>query len=166
MGTLIVATLAGLFVMAVVLALIRRSIRMAAAPGVDPRWLTEFSVESYGPMTRLLNEEDYRFLASQKGYEPGLAKKLRRERRIVLKMYLSSLGSDFNRLHRAARVLAVYAPDTNIASTLLSSYVTFWWGMVQVRARLLVPGVSVDVAGLLVSVSSVRQRLAPVLPAA
>ena len=35
--------------------------------GVDPVWLRNFSVSSYRPMERLLNEDDMAFLKAQSG---------------------------------------------------------------------------------------------------
>jgi hypothetical protein len=56
-------------------------------------------------MRGLLSDEDFRFLARQPGFDFSLYRKLRRERLLIFRQYLSRLISDFNRLHTTARVL-------------------------------------------------------------
>lgn len=72
-------------------------------------WLEEFSAESYRTMERLLNEQDYVFLASQAGFEPSIARRLRRERVGIFQSYLRGMIRDFHRLLKVARFITVFA---------------------------------------------------------
>jgi hypothetical protein len=72
---------------------------------ITPEWLESFSVASYYPMQGLLSDEDFRFLARQPGFDFSLYRKLRRERLLIFRQYLSRLILDFNRLHTTARFL-------------------------------------------------------------
>src|SRR5688572_20360045 len=74
-------------------------------------WLDTFSVTRYRPMERLLSKEDFEFLASQPGYDPGMSRKLRAERRRIFRSYLRQLRIDFIRLHQVARLLVLYSPE-------------------------------------------------------
>src|SRR5688500_15536009 len=61
-------------------------------------WLDSFSISRYRPMERLLSEDDYEFLAAQPGYEPSIARNLRKQRRRVFRTYLQQVSRDFARL--------------------------------------------------------------------
>ena len=74
---------------------------------VDPEWLKNFSVSSYRPMERLLDEGDIRFLTEHPGYEPGMENRLRADRRRIFRLYLKNLGRDF------ARTLRKYLQDSD-----------------------------------------------------
>src|SRR5512138_3272273 len=49
----------------------------------------------YRPMERLLQRDDFRFLASQPGFSPRLGRRFRRERRRIFRAYFRSLKRDF-----------------------------------------------------------------------
>ena len=113
-------------------------LRRLTEPGVgqeDIQRIEGFSVVAYGPMARLLLEEDVEFLRSQPGYEPGLERKLRKQRVKTFRAYLRSLGKDFNALHRAARTLVAHAPEDQpeLAGQLFRQGLTFWAGMALVQ---------------------------------
>lgn len=115
-------------------------LRRLTEPGVgqeDIQRIEGFSVSSYGPMYRLLEEEDVEFLRSQPGYEPGLERKLRKQRVRIFRGYLRSLGRDFNALHRAARTLVAHAPEDQpeLASQLFRQGLTFWSRMAMVQVE-------------------------------
>ena len=82
-----------------------RLFRRCEMSEITPEWLESFSVTAYYPMQGLLSDEDFRFLARQPGFDFSLYRKLRRERLLIFRQYLSRLISDFNRLHTVARVL-------------------------------------------------------------
>src|SRR5271166_3889725 len=63
------------------------------------------SLAHYEPMTRLLADEDFQFLAAQPGYRPEIGAKFRRERTRIFRMYLRELARDFHRLHAEARAM-------------------------------------------------------------
>lgn len=132
--------------------------------GVDPAWHKDFSVEKYRPLERLLSEDDVRFLKEQPGYEPGMEKAFRRERRKVFRSYLKNLGQDFNRLHSALRLMVLYAPETeaNLATKLVQQKAVFFAGLAMVHLRLCLHGFGlgqVDVGDLVNTLAGMREAL-------
>ena len=137
---------------------------------VNPDWLRSFSVEQYRPMERLLLEEDVEFLRSQPGYEAGMEKDLRLQRRKVFRAYLRCLGQDFNRLHLALRLLVLHAPEdrSDLAVTLVRQKLVFFGGLglAHLKLSLHALGVgSVDVRGLVSVLETMRYELRSLLPA-
>lgn len=130
-----------------------RLLRRRHAPEIDARWLAEFSPARYRPMQRLLAEEDLEFLAAQPGYAPSLGRRFRMERRRVFSAYLRNLSRDFERLHRAARVLLLSAPEDrpDYAAALVRQRISFERALLLVRCRLLlnlIGGGAIDVSRL------------------
>ncbi len=82
-----------------------RLFRRCEISEITPEWLESFSVTAYYPMQGLLSDEDFRFLARQPGFDFSLYRKLRKERLLIFRQYLSRLILDFNRLHMTARLL-------------------------------------------------------------
>jgi hypothetical protein len=127
----------------------------------------EFSLVRYEPMLRLLGDEDFEFLASQPGYRPEIGKKLRRNRRHILRLYLRELAADFHRIHALARKIVAESPaeNSNLVSVLMRQQIAFWRAMAILEFRLLTPGLGqVDVRGLVEAIESMRldvRRLAP-----
>jgi len=70
---------------------------------VTDEWLDAFSPANYAGMAGLLSDEDFRFLASQPGFDLSLYKKLRRERMLIFRQYMTRLILDFNRLYAATQ---------------------------------------------------------------
>ena len=64
-----------------------------------------------GPIRRSQHPADLSYAASRGGRE--LAKRLRRERKNVILLYLDSLRSDFEQLLRIARVVALLSPEVS-----------------------------------------------------
>jgi hypothetical protein len=88
--------------------ILARLFRRCEMSEITPEWLESFSVTAYYPMQGLLSDEDFRFLARQPGFDFSLYRKLRKERLLIFRQYLSRLISDFNRLHAAARALIAH----------------------------------------------------------
>jgi hypothetical protein len=65
---------------------------------VTGEWLAELSTDRYRPMLRLLQEDDWRFLRDQHGFQPEIEKSLRRQRVQIFQGYLRMLRADFRRL--------------------------------------------------------------------
>ena len=105
---------------------------------VTTEWLGELSDDRYRPMLRLLEESDFRFLRTQKGYTPALEKRLRCRRVETFLDYLHMLESDFKRVCLAVKVLMVQSefdrPD--LASALIHRQLTFAWGVLLLQFRL------------------------------
>ena len=76
---------------------------------VDVEWLNGFSISRYQVMERLLSRSDYDFLKSQPGYSKAIGRRLRRERCVVFRRYMSCLMRDFGRLEAAIFLCAAAA---------------------------------------------------------
>jgi hypothetical protein len=103
------------------------------------RCIDDISVERYRPMTRLLSQEDFRFLRSQPGYTPKLESRFRAHRCRIFHGYLTSLRSDFRWVCTALKILMLQSnfdrPD--LASALMRNQMVFTWGIARVRCQLL-----------------------------
>jgi len=105
-------------------------------PSVE--WCNQFSIARYRPMERLFSEGDFGFLAGQPGYSPGMSRRLRTTRRRIFRQYLRCLGRDFSRLHAAARLLSVLAPQDrpDLAIALFRQRLQFRYALATVHSRL------------------------------
>jgi hypothetical protein len=103
-----------------------------------PDWTSDFSVDRYRPMFRLMADEDIRFLRSQPGSTPALVKRLRRQRYRVFCGYLHSLELDFHQAFDALVLVMVHsqADRRDIVRALMVSRLKFVFGVWRVRARL------------------------------
>jgi hypothetical protein len=104
-------------------------------------WLDDFSLDTYRPMERLLNEEDYRFLERQPGYQPAIARQLRAERKRIFRAYLRQLARDFGRLVSIGELIMVGSQQdrTDLARTIASAQRQFYWNIACVEVSLVVP---------------------------
>ena len=93
-------------------------------------------------MERLLDENDYRFLAQQPGYRRYIADELRAERKKVFQLYLSELVRDFNALVRIARLMLVYAPQDSpeLARAIFRTQCAFYYQVTLTHLYLAAPG--------------------------
>lgn len=131
---------------------------------LDPQWLAEFSSARYRPMERLLAAEDSAFLAAQPGFTRAMRRRFLAERRRIFRIYLRNVARDFERLHRAARVLMLCAPDDrpDYAAALVRERLAFERTMVLVRLRLLVnwmSGATVEVHGLVGALETMNAQV-------
>lgn len=125
------------------------------------------------PMARLLEESDFRFLASQPGFTPKIASTLRRRRIRVFRAYLDALAGEFNALHRELRIMALYAETdrSDFAATLVRYKLNFGFNLFLVRLRMAFFWLGIQPADTSVLVSTIESmrmewtRLAP-MPAA
>src|SRR5271156_3392959 len=129
---LTVAILAAVFLFVFWKLAVRPDIRM-----VDVAWLDSFSLASYAPMERLLDQTDFAFLASQPGCDPRIAKTLLVRRRQAFNGYLRMLIRDFNQLHAIARWMLVYSPADRpaFARALRRQYAMFFLAVFGVRCK-------------------------------
>jgi hypothetical protein len=115
-------------------------------------------------MERLLGAEDLAFLAAQPGFTRAVRRRFRAGRRKIFRAYLRNLARDFGRLHRAARMLMLCAPQDrpDFAAALVRQRVLFERTMLLVRWRLLVnwaSGAAVDVSGLVTALENMNARV-------
>ena len=128
------------------------------------------SLDKYKPMERLLQEDDFRFLAAQPGYSPQLGRRFRTERRRIFRGYLRNLKRDFGRVSFAFQLLIVHSAEDrgDLASMLIRQRLLFALGMLAVEGRLLLHAAgigTVEVSGLIRSLEAMqfqmRQLLTP-----
>ncbi len=160
---LIAALVAGSTAFALAL-LLHRLVSPSRCELVSPEWLSRFSVARYRPMERLFSEEDYRYLARQKGYNPRIASRLRRERIKVFRGYLRCISGDFRRLEAAISFWMARAPQDrpDLAKALLKKRLLFSYAMVMAEWRLLLYGFGLgpaDVHRLVGSLDDMRLHL-------
>ncbi len=111
-----------------------------------PQLAAEFSGrDKYGPVERLFDSADTRFLRTRTGNSGELEKKLLRSRRRVMRSYLRVLRRDFEQAWNVGRFLAPFSDDPNFGVTLVTQLVTFYrlYACVEVRmlAQTYQPGV-------------------------
>ena len=157
--------LAVVAILGVIFALLFRKMasRFNASQPID-EWLVNFSVDSYAPMERLLDEHDFIFLAEQPGYDPRIARRLRVERKEIFKGYLRRLVCDFNQLLRIAKFMVVFGSrdQGEFAKSLFRQQLTFYFAVCLLRCRLaLYPAVTGtwDVGKLIAAVQDFRNHL-------
>jgi hypothetical protein len=126
------------------------------------------SLEKYRPMERLLQEQDFRFLAAQPGFSPRLGRRFRTERRRIFRGYLRNLRKDFGRVSLAFRVLIVHSVEDrgDLAQSLMRLRVMFVLGMLAVEGRLLLHAAglgTVNVGGLVESLETMHAQMRMVL---
>jgi hypothetical protein len=156
-----IGSLAGLLWALTRIALHRR--RVAAWQDRDDS--ATFSLDRYEPMGRLLAEEDLLFLKSQPGYRPEMGARWKRERRRILRMYLSDLKDDFRRLHAQARKLAAHSDvdSADLVKVLMKQQVTFFWTTSYLEFRLALERLGMgktDVARFIELIEAMRLDLA------
>jgi hypothetical protein len=149
----------------VVLVLVFLAFKMSRyrnAPSPDFSF-NDFSLMRYQPMTRLLSSQDLEFLAAQPGCRPETLARLRRDRRRIFRMYLRDLVADFQALHAAARKMAASSPEpqAQLIASLLRQQVTFWFALLSIETRLLLPQAGgLDIGELIASVEALRLDVA------
>jgi hypothetical protein len=155
---------------AVLAFLFRRLIAGPKSLPVSVNWINDLSVARYRPMERLLSEEDYRFLASQPGFDKRSLRRIRAERRKVFRGYLACLSRDFSLVGAALRLMMMYSAQDRpeLAGILYKQQALFALGMLAVQWRLVLHtcGVgTVDVSGLVRAMESMRMELRLMIPA-
>jgi hypothetical protein len=162
--TILVAVVIALGFAAAFVAVFRRLLRADHAAPVDAAWLAAFSPARYLPMARLLNVEDLAFLGAQPGSTRACGQKFRAERRVIFRKYLRNLARDFERLHRAARMLLLCAPQDrpDYAAALVRQRIRFAATVVLVRWRLLlnwIGGAAVDTSPLVEALEAMNAQV-------
>jgi hypothetical protein len=151
--------------------LFRILLRRTRAGVCDPlEWLDDFSAADYRPMERLLDARDGAFLASQTGFQPSIARRLRRQRIGIFQSYLRGMIRDFHRLLRIARFITVYASQDSASfeADLWSLRWRFYRCLMAAEARLAlsVMGLgAVDARGLLTSLERMQFYTQSLIPA-
>jgi hypothetical protein len=150
--------------------LFRRLIAGPKSLPVSVDWINDLSIGRYRPMERLLSEEDFRFVASQPGFDKRMLRRIRSERRRVFRGYLASLSRDFSLVGAALRLMTMYSAQDrpDLAGLLYKQQALFALGMLAVHWRLLLHACGlgrVDVRGLVRAMESMRLELRQMIPA-
>src|ERR1700730_1528076 len=128
-------------------------------------WFESFSLDSFAPMERLLDQSDFEFLSQQPAYRPEIGSRLLKERKKLFLGYLRILIGDFNQLLRIARYMIVYSSEdrAEFAKVLWRQQVTFYFAVCSVRLRVaLYPmgWTSLDVSRLTQALENMRNQVA------
>jgi hypothetical protein len=127
-------------------------------------WFERFSLDSFAPMERLLDQSDFTFLSEQAGYRPEIGARLLKERKKLFLGYLRLLIGDFNQLLRIARLMIVQSTEdrAEFAKVLWRQQVTFYFAVCAVRLRVaLYPlgWTSLDVSRLVQALENMRTQV-------
>ena len=136
---------------------------------VTTEWLTELSTDRYLPRLRLLDEADFRFLQSQKGFTAEMASTLRRHRVQVFRGYLRLLEADFARAAAALKVILAYSAcdRPELAFLVFQRRLTFAIALTGIHFQLLLFRFgcsSADVSSLIRLFDGVRVELRTLVP--
>jgi len=145
-----------------VLAIVLVRLLMHRAAGPHTADIQEISLERYQVMAHLTSEEDFQFLAAQSGYRKQTGARLRRERRLIFRMYLRSLALDFQALHAAARKLVADSPQDHADLVDADPLpVRLLWRITLVELRLLMPATlpQLDIGPLIQPMEAIRLRM-------
>jgi hypothetical protein len=131
---------------------------------IDSEWCRDFSIDRYRPMERLLFQGDWAFLASQPGFCTSIARRLKSQRRRLLRQYLRGLGRDFEKLYRAAKLLLLHSPEDrpDLAMVLLKQRWIFRCNVAALHCRLILQPIGlpeVDLGGFLEALGSMRDQV-------
>lgn len=115
-------------------------------------------------MERLLNEGDFRFLATQPGFSPQMGRRFRAQRRRIFRSYLRNLRMDFGRMSVAVQALILHAAEDrgDLAAALMRQRLMFTLGMLAIEARLLLHAVgvaAVDVGDMVESFETMQAQI-------
>jgi hypothetical protein len=149
---------------------VRRGRLTAGRLPVTTDWLDDLSTERYGPMLRLLDEQDLRFLTEQPGFTPRMAAEFRAQRCRIFRGYLRSMQVDFGRICTALKLVMMQSPQDrpDLASALVRGQITFAWGSAAVQCHLWLYSWGlgqVEVAGLVKVFDGMRLELRTFVPA-
>lgn len=120
-------------------ALLRQVCAVRDGLPITTEWINELSIERYRPMLGLLDPHETQFLASQPGFTPQMAARLRWQRCQIFREYLRELRDDFRRVSMALGILMVQSrhdrPD--LARALVQRRFAFAVRFAVIRMRLL-----------------------------
>src|SRR5438105_538368 len=98
MNSFLLVALLSLAPISLGLVLLYRRLASRVDSEIAPDQCLVLSLDKYRPMERLLQEDDFRFLANQPGFSPQLGRRFRTERRRIFRGYLRNLRKDFARI--------------------------------------------------------------------
>lgn len=90
---------------------------------------------AYAPVSRLLAEADFAYLAD----EEDLVARLREARSATLRLYLKRIRRDYLEVWQICKLLAPISPDPAFAAGLTKQYWAFHWAYAGLLARCVLP---------------------------
>ena len=158
-STVIFASLGVVFTL-----LFRELVGRESASPLTENWDNLFCPQRYRPLQRLLDNSDYRYLASQPKCGRALARRYHVERTEIFRGYMRCLRKDFVRVLGAIKVVMLQSrvdrPD--LARILFRQRLQFSLGMMSVECRLVLfrYGLSsMDLQALVGALDTVRGEL-------
>ena len=162
--TILIAAFVMAFLLAAFTLLFRRLTSRSDNQASTADWFESFSMDSYAPMERLLDQGDFEFLALQPGYQPQIGARLLKERKKLFLGYLRFLIGDFNQMLRIARLIIVSSTEdrAEFARVLWRQQVTFYWAVCAVRVRVALYPVAwtpLEVSKLVQALDHIREQV-------
>lgn len=166
MNLFLVAAVLALVPISAALVFLFRTLSSRSNTDISPDNCLVLSPGKYRPMERLLQEDDFRFLASQSGYSPQLGRRFRAERRRVFRAYLRSLKRDFAQVSLTFQALIVHSAEDrgDLAAGLIRQRMMFALGVLAIEGRLALHAagldtVRVDVRGMVGSLETLQGQM-------
>src|SRR5260370_3433812 len=137
---------------------------------VTTEWLAELSTDRYLPMLRLLDDTDFQFLRSQKGFTAEMANSLRRQRVHAFRGYLRLPEADFARRPAALQVILAHSAcdRPELAFLVFQRRLTFALALTGIHFALILFRVGLsgaDVSSVIRLFDGVRLELRTLVPA-
>ncbi|HLW77219.1 MAG TPA: hypothetical protein VKS01_09535 [Bryobacteraceae bacterium] len=106
----------------------------------EPRFDHAHGAVDSDALERLLNDDDFEFLARQPGYTREIGRRLRRGREHILRLYLRDLAWRFRRLHDEARAVASEGGVEHVPliGRLIHQRLAFWMALARIEIELAV----------------------------
>ena len=144
-------------------ALLRQTPSRGRFPKATPEWVNTLSTAKYRPMERLLTDVDFNFVGSQPWCSLKMVKRLRAQRRHILRMYLRCLDRDFHRLCDGLRMVMLSSTQDrpDLAVALFKQRVSFTIGLALVRLRIAMHATdwaTADIRALIDTLHAVRDQ--------
>ena len=166
MNLFVVAALLALVPIGAALVFLFRTLSSRSSTDSSPDGCLVLSPGKYRPMERLLQKDDFLFLASQSGYSPQLGRRFRTERRRVFRAYFRSLKKDFAQVSLTFQTLIVHSAEDrgDLAAGLIRQRMLFAVSVLAVEGRLALHAagldtVSVDVRGMVESLETLQGQM-------
>jgi hypothetical protein len=148
MNPFIAAAVLALVPIGAALVLLFRTLSTRTSTDISADGCLVLSPGKYRPMERLLQNDDFRFLASQPGFSPQLGRRFRTERRRIFRAYFKSLKRDFAQVSLTIQTLLVHSAEDrgDLAAALVRQRLAFAFNVLAVEGRLALHAAGVDTA--------------------
>jgi hypothetical protein len=166
MNLFLVAALLALVPIGAALVFLFRTLSVRSSSDISADGCLVLSPGKYRPMERLLQKDDFRFLAAQAGFSPQLGRRFRTERRRIFRAYFRSLKKDFAQVSLTFQTLIVHSAEDrgDLAAGLIRQRMLFAFSVLAVEGRLALHAagadtVAVDVRGMVESLETLQGQM-------